>query len=169
MSLLRTVYVGIGGAGGYIIKYHDYFFSDKQYLYLDRNVDLQNFSNELSGLERNIYGQQNLSTYFREKNHYVLFLGLGGETGSNCIKEILDFLNSNSIEHKCYCFYPFSFEPNSRLHTAKESLDNLMLYQNVNILYMDEIKKRYANLNLASVFAIPNEFLVKNYLKNDSV
>lgn len=169
MSLLRTIYVGIGGAGGYIIKYYNTFFSDKRSLYLDRNVDIEHCRNELNGLKKNIYDQQNLPSYFHKENRYVLLLGLGGKTGSKIITEILGYLHSNGIEHKCYCFYPFSFEPNSRLRTAKESLDNLMLYQNVNILYMDEIKKRYANLNLASVFAIPNEFLVKNCLENDSV
>ncbi|MFD2599355.1 hypothetical protein ACFSQ3_10350 [Sphingobacterium corticis] len=169
MSLIRTVYMGIGGSGGYIIKHHNYFFSDKRYFYLDRIVDLQHFSDELNELERNIYDKQNLSTYFRKENRYELFLGLGGKTGSSCIIEILDFLNSNGIYYKCYCFYPYSFEPNTRISVADKTLVKLKQYQGVTVLYMDEIKKRYMNLNLASVFSIPNEVLVKNYLKNDSV
>ncbi|WP_166336999.1 hypothetical protein [Sphingobacterium chungjuense] len=169
MSLLRTVYVGIGGAGGYIIKSHDNFFRDKLYLYLDGEKDLRHIFDELIGIKRNIYDKQNLSAYFHKENRYELFLGLGGKTGSSCIIEILDFLNSNGIYYKCYCFYPYSFEPNTRISVADKTLVSLKQYQGVTVLYMDEIKKRYTNLNLASVFSIPNEVLVKNYLKNDSV
>ncbi len=73
MSLLRTVYVGIGGAGGYIIKYHDNFFWDKLYLYLDGEKDLRHSFDELIGIKRKIYDKQNLSTYFRGENSFFFF------------------------------------------------------------------------------------------------
>lgn len=59
-----AIYVGIGGAGGYIIKSQDRFFNNKRYLYLDKGADLQYGYEELAGIERNIYNKQNLPSYF---------------------------------------------------------------------------------------------------------
>lgn len=167
MSSLETIYVGIGGTGGQIIKSHDSFFNNKLYLYLDKGVDLQYGYDELAGIERNIYNKQNLPSYFSKENLYKLFLGLGGKTGSYIIIEILDYLHSNNIEHQCYCFYPYHFEAKSRIVIADETLVSLERYQDVTILNMDEMKKRFHNLSLASPFWIPNDILIEEYLRVD--
>ena len=147
------------------MKYHNRYFSSEHCLYLDQHVHKGNFDDELAGIKRAIYQRQHLSGYFRKENRYILFLGLGGTTGSSIIIEILEYLRSNQIAYDCYCFYPYSFEPSSRIRIAQETLDRLSNYQNTHILRMDEIKERYPNLNLASVFRLPNEFLVENYLQ----
>ena len=164
MALLDTVYVGIGGTGGQIIKSQESFFKEKQYLYLDREPDLQYGYDELAGIERNIYTKENLSNYFSTENRYILFLGLGGKTGSYIITEILDYLVLNNIDYKCFCFYPFHFEPKSRLAIADETVSRLKEFKDVTILDMYELKKRFPNLSLASPFRIPNEILVQEYL-----
>ncbi|MEZ0451044.1 hypothetical protein ABTW24_05505 [Sphingobacterium thalpophilum] len=167
MLSLEAIYVGIGGTGGSIIKSQDRFFHNKRYLYLDKGADLQYGYDELAGIERNIYNKQNLPSYFSNENRYILFLGLGGKTGSYIITEILDYLHTNNIEHQCYCFYPYHFEPKSRIFIADEALVSLERYQNVTILNMDEMKKRFQNLSLASPFWIPNDILIEEYIRVD--
>lgn len=167
MPSIETTYVGIGGAGGYIIKSQDRFFNDKRYLYLDKAPDLQSGNDELAGVDRTVYNDQNLHLYFSRENRYVLFLGLGGKTGSYIIIEILDYLHSKNIEHQCYCFYPYYFEVRSRIVIADETLVSLERYQDVTILCMDEMKKQFQNLSLASPFWIPNDILIEEYLKVD--
>ena len=164
MALLDTIYVGIGGTGGQIIKSQESFFREKKYLYLDREPDLQYGFDELAEIERNIYTKDNLSNYFSIENRYILFLGLGGKTGSYIITEILEYMVLNNIEYKCFCFYPYHFEPKSRKAIADETLVHLERYQVVTILDMYELKKRFPNLSLASPFRIPNEILVQEYL-----
>ena len=164
MSLLETIYVGIGGTGGQIIKSQESFFREKQYLYLDRETDLRYGFDELAGIERNIYCKKNFPTYFSKENTYILFLGLGGKTGSYIITEILDHMVMNNIEYKCFCFYPYNFEPKSRIAIADETIIRLKEFNDVTILDMYEMKKRYPNLSLASPFRIPNEILVQEYL-----
>lgn len=164
MALLDTIYVGIGGTGGQIIKSQESFFREKKYLYLDREPDLQYGFDELAGIERIIYTKEYLSNYFNTENRYILFLGLGGKTGSYIISEILDYMVLNNIEYKCFCFYPYHFEPKSRIAIADEALVRLERYQDVTILDMYELKKRFPNLSLASPFRIPNEILVQEYL-----
>lgn len=167
MPSLKTIYVGIGGTGGQIIKSQESFFRENQYLYLDREPDLQFGFDELAGIEKSKYNKHNLSSYFSKGNRYMLFLGLGGKTGSYIIIEILDYLYSNNIQHQCYCFYPYHFEPKSRIVVADETLVSLERYQDVTILCMDEMKKRFQNLSLASPFWIPNDILIEEYLKVD--
>ncbi|OYD44155.1 hypothetical protein CHU00_18380 [Sphingobacterium cellulitidis] len=164
MALLDSIYVGIGGTGGQIIKSQESFFREKKYLYLDREPDLQYGFDELAGIERIIYTKEYLSNYFNTENRYILFLGLGGKTGSYIISEILDYMVLNNIEYKCFCFYPYHFEPKSRIAIADETLVHLERYQDVTILDMYELKKRFPNLSLASPFRIPNEIIVEEYL-----
>jgi len=109
MSLLETIYVGIAGTGGQIIKSQHSFLSEKQYLYLDRETDLRYGFDELAGID--IYSKENFPSYFSKENPYILFLGLGSKTGSYIITEILDHMVLNNIEYKCFCFYPYHFEP----------------------------------------------------------
>lgn len=164
MSLLEAIYVGIGGTGGQIIKSQESFFREKQYLYLDSEPDLRYGFDEFTGIERNIYSKENLSSYFSKENPYILFFGLGGKTGSYIITEILDHMVLNNIEYKCFCFYPYPFEPKLRIAIADETVIRLKEFNDVTILDMYEMKKRYPNLSPASPFRIPNDILVQEYL-----
>lgn len=163
MISIETIYVGIGGTGGHIIKSQKSFFKGKKHLYLDKNADPQDEYDGLVGIDRNVYSKRHLPHYFSLENRYILFLGLGGQTGSNIVYEILDYLELNNVEYHCYCFFPYSFEYISHIAIAKQAVAKLELYNHVTILNLDKMKKRSQNLSLASPFWIPNEILVEEY------
>lgn len=161
----NIVYVGLGGAGGQVLIYDPDFFKDKNVLYLDSPPDNRYGHDELSALKRTIYDERKLGSYFFEKYHYVIILGIAGQIGSNNIIKILNFLKINNIKYTCFCFLPFKYEPKRRIGIIKRIAPKLLNYENVHLLNMGDMYEKNQNLTIASKFWIPNRILIEEYLR----
>src|SRR5690606_15484257 len=118
MTSIETIYVGIGGTGGHIIKSQKNFFKDKKHLYLDKNADLQDEYDGLVGVDQNVCSERHLPHSVSLEYRDILVLGVGGETGPNIRCEVLDYIECNNIEDHCYCFLPYTFDSKSHVWIA---------------------------------------------------
>lgn len=118
---LKRHYLGLGGAGGNILdalikkgiaKNYTYINSEESQSSDNKNfilIDLPKQNPWLPSLV-DIELPLSLSNLVGFKKHYVLCVGLGGDTGSNLALAISNLLYRHKASFEIICYMPFSFE-----------------------------------------------------------
>ena len=124
--------------------------------------------NEILNFDFDISTQ--ISELFNKNENYILFSGLGGDTGAFLTVKIAKMLKEKKISFVSISSLPFKFEhsvenifdPNTIANSAKEQLK---LFPNCYFFCLEEMKKSNKGVNLFNFFKITNE-LIYNTIKS---
>ena len=104
---------------------------------------------------------------FKENCRYVLLAGLGGNTGSYLIEELLPILWVRYKEFLVLCSSPFSFEGAQRriiaerVKTKFQSMDNFICFD------LEEMRQIWGNISLKAAFDKADNEFYNHFLTRD--
>lgn len=178
----KVHFIGFGGAGSNLVEFlhskklHAKFTCvtnpERPKLHSDINF-IKYIYPKNENLNFDIEISFQMDAIFNENENYILFSGLGGNTGAFLTVKIAEMLNEKNISFVSISSLPFKFEhsldnlfdPHTLANDAKEKLKS---FTNCYFFSKDEMKIYNPEINMFNFFNISNEFInshIKTYLE----
>ena len=173
-DLQNTHYIGLGGAGCNIIEYLQKKRIKAKFTCIT-NPHRPNLSNEIKFINfRAKYSDihdtelsSDIKNICNKNEKYILFCGLGGNTGTFLTEKITAFLFENDTSFMIIASLPFSFEGPECQSIANLAAQKLQKYPNFYCYTFEEVKNlRNKKMGFNELFEQVNEMVYSLCLTN---
>lgn len=153
LSGQKTHFVGLGGAGFYLLSYFQSKLPNARYTLLDAEIPAQlpDFMNFIQTVEAE-QQHDSVKSHLTGNDKIVLMAGLGGETGTPLMEQLSWWLHDNRREFMVICNLPFTFQGRKIRERALQTKERLSALPNFRCLDLDDIGKPFGHLLLREVF-----------------
>jgi cell division protein FtsZ len=112
---------------------------------------------DYSVMEMDLPISDSILELLEENNDFVLMVGLGGNTGSNLVRQLSKILQAKGKRFIVICQTPFTFEGKSRRNLASRTLNELQRIPRVHSFNLDSIRDKFGDLKLSEAFLKADE------------
>jgi cell division GTPase FtsZ len=127
--------------------------------YNGRNINMATLHSQ-TGLPQNIH-----NIFADNSKHYVVFVGLGGYTGSYLSTTIISHLAAKNTSYNCIISLPFSHEGFIKRKNAEIIKSSLPKSKNIAFVDFDLIRKEHGNFKMVDAFEVADEYVNERYRK----
>lgn len=106
-----------------------------------------------------------MKSLLSENNFYVVFVGLGGFTGSSLILNVVKYLENNSINYLAICSLPFSEEGRWRNNYARQRKDEMSSNHKVKFHDNSQIMDENENISARMAFKLADNRMIEIFRK----
>ncbi len=153
LSGQKTHFVGLGGAGFYLLSYFQSKLPNARYTWLDTELPAQvpGFADFIQTFSAG-HLHDSVKSHLTGNDKIVLMAGLGGETGTPLMERLSWWLHDNRREFMVICNMPFTFQGRKIRERALQTKSRLSVLPNFRCLDLDDIGKPYGHMLLREVF-----------------
>ena len=176
----RTLhFVGLGGAGCNVVELAMQKYPNANYTFINNStrnnipsrvnfVDIADYTKHtkykgFSFSNEEFLNMKSVTSIFKNKEElYILFVGLGGQTGSPLCVPLLKYLRKEKIDCFLSANFPFDFEGKIRSQIANYTKNELKYFPNVHCIDADTIRIEFGNIQISKAFDKLSERLIEN-------
>lgn len=146
-------------------NYKGYFFATNKQVVFELPIDAYNGRNmNLTTLQSQKGLPKNIANVFTDKSrHYVVFIGLGGYTGSYLSKEVISHFEAKNLRHNCIISLPFTHEGLIKRKNAEMIKSSLSNCKNIAFVDFNLIRENQGNFKMVDAFEIANKYQFDYY------